>query len=316
MVSHSVGGLTGSSAYGRDAGGVDVVNSGTVEASAVHHVPVLRPVRVLLMGFGVLTALAVAALFVRPDTTDRFFAWTIKPPLTAAFLGAAYLGGCALVILSVRSTAWVHARASIVTILVFTVLTLVATLAHLDRFHFGVAAAFPRGAAWFWLAVYIVVPLLLVVMLVLQVRAPGTHPARVRPLPRWLAALLGFEGAVMFVVGVVLFVWPGALAWPWALSALTSRAIGAWLISFGIAAGGALVESDLVRLRAPAVAYLVFAVAELLALLRYRSTLAWDAAPAWVYLAFLVLAAATAAAGVLLSTDAVRSRPDTVSVPT
>jgi hypothetical protein len=33
-------------------------------------------------------------------------------------------------------------------------------------------------------------------------------------------------------------------------------------------------------------------------------------------LAFLVLAAATAAAGVLLSTDAVRSRPDTVSVPT
>ena len=93
------------------------------------------------------------------------------------------------------------------------------------------------------------------------------------------------------MVGVVLFVRPGALAaWPWALSALTSRAIGAWLISFGIAAGAALVEGDLGRLRAPAIAYLVFAVAELLAVLRYRSTLAWDTAPAWLYLAFLVLA--------------------------
>jgi hypothetical protein len=273
-----------------------------VEAVVVHqHVPVLRPMRALLVAFGVLTALAVAALFVRPETTDRFFAWTIKPPMTAAFLGAAYLAGCALVILSLRSTTWVHARAAIVTILVFTVLTLVATLAHLDRFHFGVAAAFPRSAAWFWLAVYTVVPATLVVLLVLQLRAPGTQPPKVRPLPRWLSALLAVEGAIMFVVGVVLFVWPGALAWPWALSALTSRAIGAWLISFGVAAGAALVENDLGRLRAPAVAYLVFAVAEVVAVLRYGSTLDWGAASAWLYVAFLVLVGVTAAAGVRLS---------------
>jgi hypothetical protein len=276
-----------------------------VEATAVHDVPVLRPMRVLLVVFGVLTALAVAALFVRPETTDRFFAWTIKPPLTAAFLGAAYVAGCTLVVLSLRATAWVHARAAIGTILVFTVLTLIATLAHLDRFHLGVAAAVPKGAAWFWLAVYLVVPVVLVVLLVLQTRTPGTHPARIRPLPRWLSTLLAIEGTILFVVGAVLFVRPGMLAnWPWALSALTSRAIGAWLISFGIAAGAALVEADLGRLRAPAVAYLVFAVAELLVVLRYRSTLAWDAAPAWVYLTFLVLAGLTAAAGVRLSREA------------
>ena len=299
-------------------GGVDVVDSGTVEPAAVQHVPVLRPVRVLLVAFGVLTALAVAALFVRPETTDRFFAWTIKPPLTAAFLGAAYVAGCALVILSLRSTAWAHTRASIVTILVFTVLTLVATLTHLDRFHLGVGATFARGAAWFWLAVYVVLPVVLVVLLVLQVRTPGTHPSRVRPLPRWLAALLAFEGAVLFGVGVVLFVWPGALtAWPWPLSALTSQAIGAWLISFGIAAGAALLENDLGRLRAPAVAYLVFAVAEVVVVLRYRSAFAWDTASAWLYLAFLVLVGVTAAAGVRLSTDAVPvdTRPVTQEVP-
>jgi hypothetical protein len=288
-----------------------------VEEAVHQHVPVLRPTRVLLVAFGVLTALAVAALFVRPETTDRFFAWTIKPPLTAAFLGAAYVAGCTLVVLSLRSSAWVHARAGIVTILVFTVLTLVATLAHLDRFHFGVPAAFARGAAWFWLAVYVVVPVALAVLLVLQARTPGTHPPKVRPLPRWLSVLLGFEGAVMFVVGVLLFAAPGALSgWPWPLSALTSRAIGAWLISFGIAAGAAILEGDLVRLRAPAIAYLVFAVAELVAVFRYRSTLDWDTAPAWLYLGFLVLAAVTAAAGVRLSADAVRTGPNAVAVPT
>src|ERR687885_838534 len=152
------------------------------------HVPVLRPMRVVLVVFGVLTLLAVAALFVRPETTDRFFAWTINPPLTAAFFGAAYLAGFTLVLLSLRADAWVHARAAVVTILVFTLLSLVATLAHADRFHFGSSAPVARGAAWFWLAVYVVVPLVLVVLLVLQAPTPGTHPDRARRLPRPLAA--------------------------------------------------------------------------------------------------------------------------------
>jgi hypothetical protein len=278
-----------------------MVDSAVVEVGTPAHVPVLRPVRALLVVFGVLTLLAVAALFVRPDATDRFFAWTINPPLTAAFLGAAYAAGCALVVLSLRTPAWAHARGSIVTILVFTVLTLWATLAHLDRFHLRVDDTFARGAAWFWLGVYVVVPVVLVVLLVLQARVRGTHPAREHPLPRWLAAVLAVQGAVMLVVGALLFVRPGLLtAWPWALTPLTSRAVGAWLISFGVAAGASLVENDLARLRMSAIAYLVFAVAELLALLRFAGDLRWGAA-AWTYLAFLVFVGVTAAAGVQLS---------------
>src|SRR4051812_45741166 len=134
-----------------------------IVTTAPGHVPVLRPMRVLLVVFGVLTVLAVAALFVRPDTTDRYFAWTIKPPLTAAFLGAAYLAGCTLVVLTLRTAAWAHARAGIVTILVFTVLMLAATLAHLDRFHLWSGGAAARAAAWFWLAVYVSVPVVMVV---------------------------------------------------------------------------------------------------------------------------------------------------------
>src|SRR4051795_13360579 len=193
-----------------------------MEAATVHNVPVLRPVRVLLVAFGVLTALAVLALYVRPETTDRYFAWTIKPPLTAAFLGAAYLAGTTLVVLSLRAVAWAHARASVLTILVFTVLTLVATLVHLDRFHLQAGGPAARAAAWFWLAVYVSVPVVMVVLLALQQRTAGGPPGRAQPMPRWLAVALAAEGAVMFVVGLVLFVSPGTLAWPWALSALTS----------------------------------------------------------------------------------------------
>src|SRR3712207_2430555 len=157
--------------------------------------------RALLVVFGVLTFLAVAALFVRPETTDRYFAWTIKPPVTAAFLGAAYLAGCTLVVLSLRAVAWAHARAAVVTILVFTVLTLVATIAHLDRFHLQVERPAARAAAWFWLAVYVSVPVVMVVLLALQQRAAGVHPGREQPLPRWLSIALLVEGGVMLLVG-------------------------------------------------------------------------------------------------------------------
>jgi hypothetical protein len=280
------------------------MHSMLMEAGTARYVTLLRPMRAVLAAFGVLTFLGVAALFVRPETTHRFFAWTIQPPLTAAFLGAAYAAGCTLVILSLRTSTWAHARASIVTILIFTVLTLGATLAHLDRFHFGVDRTMARGAAWFWLAVYIVVPLVLVPLLILQARAPGTDPPREHPLPRWLAALIAVQGVVMLVTGVLLFARPGQLdGWPWVLTPLTSRAVGAWLISFGVAALAALVENDLARLRASAIAYLVFAVAELAALQRLAGDVHWTAA-AWAYLAFLLFVGATAAAGVRLSRTA------------
>ena len=48
-------------------------------------------VTAVLIGFGALTALAVIALWVGADRTADVFAWTIRPPLSAAFLGAAVL---------------------------------------------------------------------------------------------------------------------------------------------------------------------------------------------------------------------------------
>ena len=45
------------------------------------------------IAFGTLTLLAFVVLFGGAAATDRYFAWTIKPPATAAFLGAVYAAG-------------------------------------------------------------------------------------------------------------------------------------------------------------------------------------------------------------------------------
>jgi lysylphosphatidylglycerol synthetase-like protein (DUF2156 family) len=119
---------------------------------------ILPGTRLLLVIFSGLTLLAFVVLFVLADETERDFAWTIKPPATAAFLGAAYAAGCALVVLALRKGTWAALRIPFLTILVFAVATLIATLLHLDRLHFGSDILAARYAAYFWMGVYLLVP--------------------------------------------------------------------------------------------------------------------------------------------------------------
>jgi hypothetical protein len=258
---------------------------------------------VLLVTFSMLTALAVVVLFVLADRTDRLFAWTIQPPLTAAFLGAGYAAGCVLVVLSLRDPVWAHSRVPVLTILVFTLATLAATLLHLDRFHlqpeFADLPLLARAAAWFWLAVYVVVPAAMLVVLLPQERAPGTDPPRHDPVPSGLRAALGAESAVLLAVGLALFAAPSAAAslWPWPLTPLTARVVAAWLVAFGLATALAAVAGDLRRLRTAAIAYTVFGVLVVLAVLRYPGTVEWGGPAAWVFALLTAAVVATGAAG-------------------
>ncbi|MFN2488272.1 MAG: hypothetical protein ABR529_00715 [Actinomycetota bacterium] len=98
------------------------------------------------------------------------------------------------------------------------------------------------------------------------------------------------QGSVLVALGIVLFVAPEATSgtWPWALTPLTARAIGAWLLGIGVAVAHVLRENDLLRVRPAMVSYAVLGVLQLVALARYTAELDWDRAPAWLYLAFLV----------------------------
>ena len=112
---------------------------------------VLVATRRVLVAFAVLTALAANQLLVVASFTDRLFAWTIAVRPTSAFLGAAYAAGFVLAIVALRRHSWREVRVALVTVTVFTVLTLIPTLVHLHIFHLtsgGLGRSWRPGSGW------------------------------------------------------------------------------------------------------------------------------------------------------------------------
>ena len=134
--------------------------------------------RRLLVVAAVLVFLAGVQLFLFPLRTATYFAWTVLPPMTAVFLGAAYWSSMVFEASAARARVWADARISVPTVFVFTTLTLVATLVHRDKFHFGAENPFStRLVTWIWLGIYVVVPILMVVLAVVQIRQTRDRPA-------------------------------------------------------------------------------------------------------------------------------------------
>jgi len=246
--------------------------------------------RWLLYVASALVFLAGLQLTFLTEQTDTYFAWTISPPLTAAFLGAAYWAAVPVEVIGARQTVWAKARVAVPAIWLFTTLTLVATLLHFDRFHFSSPIASAQGAAWFWLAIYATVPAAMLLIGWMQLRAPGRDPLRGAPAPLWMRIVVLAQGGGMLVFGAGLFIAPTVVGtlWPWTLTALTGRAIGAWLIGIGFAAIHANWENDFARIQPLAGGYTAFAILELVALARFSGNMNWNAPAAWVYLVFLL----------------------------
>lgn len=232
--------------------------------------------RVLLVLAGILVVLAGVQLFVFPLRTATHFAWTIDAPMTAVFLGAAYWAAAAVEWTAATRRTWADARVAVPGVFVFTTLTMVVTLVHLGRFHLGPEnSAVTRGVTWAWIAIYACVPVLMAVLWWRQSRVPGQDPPRTRPLPGIVRGTLIAQAAVLVPLGAWLLVAPAAVAqvWPWALTPLTGRAIGAWLVSLGVIAVHGLLEGDVDRVRPVAIGSLAFAVLQAVALVRHGSDL-------------------------------------------
>jgi hypothetical protein len=272
--------------------------------------PAVQPAtRRLLAAFAVLTLLAAHQLLVLPDRTDRWFAWTVQSRPTAAFLGAAYAAGFVLSVAALRRRTWAEARIPVAAVGVFAALTLAATLLHAHRLHLTAEDPVAQSAAWFWLAVYLVVPAACLAVVARQggLGQGGLRSARGpvrRPIPPWLRRLLTAQGLVLLVAGTTLLV-RGAMThhpqhdvggfWPWPVGPLGAQVIGAWLVAFAVAAALVLRERDLGRLTAPALGYAAFGAFQLGVLVAQRSEVQADAASVWAY--GTVLATAVAAGG-------------------
>lgn len=183
--------------------------------------------------------LAFLILFFFPEQSGTRFAWQIQPNMTAAFMGAGYLGGSWLFLNVVFGRRWHRVAAGFLPVTAFTVAMLLVTVMHWDRFDLS---HFPFQL---WLILYIATPFL-VPYIWFRNRAtdPGAPEADDRVVPAYARHGLRWLGIGLVVFAIVGFIWPTWVAglWPWALSPVTARILSGWFILLGV--GGIVIAQD------------------------------------------------------------------------
>jgi hypothetical protein len=254
---------------------------------------------------------AGTVLYVLSTHTERLFAWTIKLPVTATFLGAGYFGAVVVLLITFRTFVWPRARSLPVVGFVLTGTTLLVTLWHLEQFHLGKGGAFARIAGWTWLVVYIVVPILLASAFVREERRqPRVGPAE--PLVPLTRAALAVLTVPMAVIGLGLVFWPSAfdVVWPWPLPPLSAGAVGAWLLTIATIAGWALHEGDWVRLRPWLLGLLAFVALIVIGTIRYSAPIDFGEWQEWAFFGTIALSVAAFSAS---AWQQERRRPEAVA---
>jgi hypothetical protein len=196
--------------------------------------PVLPLTRALFVLGVCLTAGTGFALYAFPDRTADYWAWTIAAEPSAASFGAGYLGAGVALTLGALTREWQRARVVVVLVFSLTSLALVVTMLNFEPFAIG-EGGLTEAVAWTWLVVYIALPPLALAAFLLQERAGGAGEYDVAaPMRGSTQLLLGGVAAIVGVIGLALLVDWSWLAerWPWPLTPLTARFIGAWLVTY------------------------------------------------------------------------------------
>ena len=241
--------------------------------------------RRLLAVAGVLVLIIGLPLYLVPQNSNEYFSWSVRQSLSAAFLGGAYLAAAVIEFSAARERIWANARIAIPAVLVFTLLTMFVTLGNSNQYQFEAPGLVQSVGTWAWLVVYVVVPPIMTIVLVVQIRRGGRDPARAQPMPGALRGTLAVGGVALLVGGVLLLVDPGSSSWIWSwpVSDLTARALGAWLVGFGIAMVQIAWEADWRRVRPATLGAGALGALQLGAVARYSDVPDWGAPQTWVY---------------------------------
>jgi hypothetical protein len=236
--------------------------------------PIVAPVTRILLG--------VPLLFLT-TRTDKYFAWTIAVPVTAAVLGSNYFASAALALVASRHSLWAEGRISVTVALIFAPITTAATFIHIHLFHTG------TFFGWFWIIAYGAYPPMLLYLLARQLRIPGGDPPRETNLPGWVRAIFGVQALVLIPMGLVMLFAPGTAmqVFPWHLTSLTSQALSAWSLALGALAVQAIWENDFGRIWVALAAYPVLAMLHTISLIRFGKDVDWSRPGAWIYLGLI-----------------------------
>jgi hypothetical protein len=180
---------------------------------------------------------AFVILYLLPTHTARLWSWTIPVTMTSMVLASAYLGGAYFFLYVARSHQWHEVGTGFLAVTTFASLLGVATLLHWDKF------AHTHVAFWLWAGLYFTAPFLVIAAWLLNRRyaAPvAAGDVLLRPFER---LVIGAVGLLALLSGVVMFVAPTSIidAWPWPLTPLTCRVVGA---TFCLGGAGCGVWSD------------------------------------------------------------------------
>lgn len=197
---------------------------GTTRALSAFIAPFLLVAFVILYGF--------------PGQTARLWSWTIQAHMTSMLLASAYLGGCYffLRVLLVEKR-WATVRMGFVSVALFATLLGIATVIHWDKFSHG------KVAFWLWAGLYFTAPLLVVAAWLANQRYAAPPAPDAPRLGRGARVAVAAMGALAVVTGLTLFLAPAwaVTVWPWPLTPLTARVVGA-TFCLGAAGLGVLVD--------------------------------------------------------------------------
>ncbi len=200
---------------------------------------------------------AFIILYVDGQHLEQWFAWQIPSRLTTALMGAGYIGGAyfffrvgygrsryqvhigagyhsnSSITMSGSAPRWHRVHLGFGPVTVFTIAMLLATLLHWDKF------LTDNWPFWVWLVIYIVTPLLVpLVWLINRRRDPGLPEPGERLVPRWLRQIMGAAGLVLLLATIAAFIYPDLLItiWPWTLTPLTARVMAGFHAILGVGA--------------------------------------------------------------------------------
>ena len=199
--------------------------------------PITRWVAILVVP---ILVLAFIILYGLPDRTTDYFAWTIKPTMTAMMMGAGYLAGAYFFTRVALSKQWHHVALGFPAVTAFVWFMVATTLLHYDRFNHS------HPAFIAWLILYGVTPILIPALWWFNRKTdpsvPDVPDKVTVPLARWI---MGILGVICLGNAFLMMVWPAIFIpiWGWTLSPLTARIVAGWFALPGVVALGVAADS-------------------------------------------------------------------------
>jgi hypothetical protein len=181
----------------------------------------------------VLFILAIANgifLYIFPHLAETHYAWSIKSPISAAFMGAGYLAGMVATGLALfRTNYWRSVRILFPAFFVLGLSLFIATMLHTDRFKWD------YFLTWIWTVVYFSIPIGSGIVWYIHEKTRNNLPSRdsrLNPI-RQTSFVLGIG---VTLLASLLFIFPTMFleVWPWQITPLLARVFAGWYFLAGV----------------------------------------------------------------------------------